>query len=62
MWDDREAWFFINPMSRTVEESISKDGFSEAIDLLGNNFVEQSGDAMRVRVAGINLACFLLSP
>ncbi|MCY3833529.1 MAG: beta-galactosidase [Chloroflexi bacterium] len=58
----QEAWFLVNPSARTVEESIPKDGFSGAIDLLGDNLIEESADTITVRVEGANLACVLLSP
>ena len=61
LWNDREAWFFINPTAEPVTETISLEGFTGVVDLLGDSMMEQSADAMNVRVAGTNLACLLLS-
>ena len=60
--DDREAWFFINPGPAPVTETISLEGYADAVDLLGDNLISQSDDEMTVRVNGVNLACLLLSP
>jgi len=61
VWHNREAWFFINPMARAVEESVDKAGFSDVIDLLEENLLEESDDAVRIRVEAADLACLLLS-
>ena len=61
-YEGREAWFFVNPTSEPVTETIGVDGFSEVIDLLGEGLIEQSGNEMSVRVAGSSLACVLLTP
>ncbi len=60
--DDREAWFFINPGPAPVTETISLEGYADAVDLMGDNLISQSDDEMTVRVNGVNLACLLLSP
>ena len=62
VWHDREAWFFINPLPQTLTETISKDGFAKAVDLLGDNMIAESAQDITIRVAGTNLACVLLSP
>ena len=62
VWKDQEAWFFINPTAEPVTETISLEGFTGVVDLLGDCLIAQSADAMNVCVAGTNLACILLSP
>ena len=62
LWQRREAWFFINPTAAPVNETISLEGFSEVIDLLGGCLIEKSADSMTLRVDGANLACVLLAP
>ena len=59
-WNGEEAWFLINPQTQAVKESISKDGFSNVVDLLGGNLLEQTADSLTVQVDGSNLACLLL--
>ena len=61
-YESQEAWFFINPSARAVEESIGKDGFSGAMDLLGDNLINESADTITVRVEATDLACILLTP
>lgn len=62
VWKDQEAWFFINPTAEPVTETISLEGFTGVVDLLGDCLIAQSADAMNVCVSGTNLACILLSP
>ena len=59
--DNREAWFFINPAAAAVTETIGKEGFSTAIDLLGDNLLDQNETSLTIQVADVNLACLLLS-
>ena len=60
-WQGRETWFFVNPTAHAVTERVSKGRFSAARDLLGEALIEESADAISVRVEGTNLACVLLS-
>ena len=60
-WQGRAAWFFINPTPEPVTETISLEGYTQVIDLLGDCMIEQSADAITIRVAATNLACLLLS-
>ena len=60
--DDRQAWFFVNPNPEPVTETISCEGFTDVIDLLGDCLVSQSDDDITLCVPGTNLACLLLSP
>lgn len=57
-----EAWFFINPTAEAVTETVSKKGFSNAIDLLENCLLNETDTDITVTVAGVDLACVLLSP
>lgn len=61
VWNEREAWFFINPTADAETASIRKGEFSGVIDLLGACLLEENGDAITVRVGATNLACLLLS-
>ena len=61
-WQGREAWFFINPENEAVTATLSKDGFAEAIDLLGDNLIDESPQDMTLNLGGTDLACMLLSP
>ena len=58
-WQGREAWFFINPTSEAVSESIDKEGMSSAADLLGDNLLDQDETRFTIQVEGTNLACIL---
>ena len=60
--DDRQAWFFINPRSEPVTQTISREGCSDVVDLLGDCLINQTDGELTLRVPGINLACLLLSP
>ena len=60
--DNREAWFFINPAATAVTETIDKEGFSTAIDLLDDSLLDQNETSISIRLEGASLACLLLSP
>ena len=50
--DDRQAWFFINPSSEPVTQTISSEGYTDLVDLLGDSLVSQSQDEITLRVPG----------
>ncbi len=60
-WQGREAWFFINPTPEPVTETISADGYTQVIDLMGDSLLEVNMKDIRLRVAATNLTCLLLS-
>ena len=55
-----QAWFFINPQPQAISETISKEGFAQAQDLLGDSISAQDQRSFRLRVEGGSLACVLL--
>ena len=61
VWNEREAWFFINPAAGVETASIRKGEFTEVVDLLGDCLLEENRDAITIRVEATNLACLLLS-
>ena len=60
-YNGSEAWFFINPTGEPVTETISKAGFDEAADLLGDNLIAQTERDMTLHVEGTNLACMIMT-
>ena len=61
VWNEREAWFFINPKVDPETESICKLGFTDVVDLLGENLVKESAEEISICVEGTSLACLVLS-
>ena len=61
VWNDREAWFFINPTAGVETASIRKGELSGVTDLLGDCLLEENRCEITVRVEAANLACLLLS-
>ena len=61
VYQGAEAWFFINPTAKAVTETVSKAGFGQAIDLMGDNLVQETERDIMVTVAGVDLGCILLS-
>ena len=61
VWNDREAWFFINPAAGAETANIRKGEFNDVVDLLGDCLLEEKSDAITVQVEATNLACLLLS-
>ena len=62
VWENREAWFFINQGAERVTETVDITGYREVTDLLGDCLIDQTGDELTIGVDGTNLACLLLSP
>ncbi len=60
LWEGTEAWFFINPHVDGVTETIDKGRFGSAVELVGDNLIEQNERSFRLHVQGTDLACIVL--
>lgn len=59
---DREAWFFINLGAERVTATVDVTGYGSMIDLLGDCLTDRGDSDIVIDVAGVSLACLLLSP
>ncbi|OGV63819.1 MAG: hypothetical protein A3K19_04935 [Lentisphaerae bacterium RIFOXYB12_FULL_65_16] len=60
VWQDQEAWFFINPTDKTVRQTVPLDGATLVRDLLGDTLVKTSKASLQIKVPAVSVGCVVV--